>query len=119
MAERRAPVPWLVVGAILATILLASNWTAIVERVTLDPYERAFRSAQRENSARGDAPAATTSDRVRAEIASSTDCRWLQSTFDRNMDDFDRRSSTDPLRSVVLSYGNAAHDRMNAIGCYD
>ena len=54
---------------------------------------------------------------VYEEIAAMTDCVELQATFDRNMDDVERRDPGDPLRDVVFGYANAANDRMRDLGC--
>jgi hypothetical protein len=52
-----------------------------------------------------------------AEIDSSTDCDWLQETFDRAGDNHDTASSY-AEREWTLGYMDAADDRMREIGCY-
>lgn len=54
---------------------------------------------------------------VYEEIETSTDCAFLQDTFDRNMDAWDARPFGDPLKDVVGSYADAALDRMEDIDC--
>jgi hypothetical protein len=60
---------------------------------------------------------------VHAEIESSTDCAWLQETFDRNMDryemmDASARTEEGSIGEVLRAYWDAADDRMSDIGCY-
>lgn len=55
---------------------------------------------------------------VYERIESMTDCAALQETFDRNMDDAERREPNTFLRDVVLSYAETADDRMREVGCY-
>lgn len=55
---------------------------------------------------------------VYAEIEATSDCAVLQATFDRSMDNAEARRTGDPLRDVSLSYADAAHARLEAVGCY-
>lgn len=64
------------------------------------------------------APARPGSAAVYTQIAAMNDCKALQETFTRNMNDRDRRQRGDPLREAVTAYAFAADDRMQAIGCY-
>ena len=60
---------------------------------------------------------------VYVEIAASTDCAWLQETFDRNMDRYEasdayaRQQPGNP-GTWEKAYADAADDRMREAGCY-
>jgi hypothetical protein len=55
---------------------------------------------------------------VYEQIKAMTDCKELQETFDRNMDDVSRRAQGDSLRTISRSYAGVANERMRDIGCY-
>lgn len=51
------------------------------------------------------------------DIEATTSCPDLQSTFDDNMGDAERRGPNDPLYDTLLGYATAANDRMVDLGC--
>jgi hypothetical protein len=55
---------------------------------------------------------------VYEQIQATSDCDALQETFDRNMDDVERRDPGDPLREATFSYATAANNRMDQLGCF-
>lgn len=56
---------------------------------------------------------------VYADIEATTDCGELQTGFDRNMSDVERREPGDPLRDVTMAYAEAYDAQMKEAGCYD
>lgn len=55
---------------------------------------------------------------VYERIASMTSCTELQREFDIAYDNVEAREPGDPLREISQSYGDAAHNRMQEVGCY-
>lgn len=55
---------------------------------------------------------------VYAEIAASTDCGWLQASFDRAAVNNDSAAWGSDEAKWTADYMSAANDRMQALGCY-
>jgi hypothetical protein len=63
-------------------------------------------------------PARPGSATVYAEIETSTDCVWLQETFDRAYANHGRASYGSGEREWTRGYMHASDDRMREIGCF-
>jgi len=82
-----------------------------------DTAETTVQAPQAEEAALPGSPA------VYEEIAASTDCAWLQETFDRNRDRYEARDPSERTQDGnpgqwEKAYAEAADDRMSEIGCY-
>ena len=55
---------------------------------------------------------------VYAEIETSSDCRWLQASFDQAAENNDRAPAGSSAFDWSLGYMRAADDRMDGLGCY-
>ena len=102
----------IVIGGMLFLAVALQAWNA---RPPAGPdparFDRAYEDVKR-------APRDAGSQDVYLRISGMTSCPELQATFDRNMDDAERRKPSDPLREITLSYARAADTRMKALGCY-
>lgn len=54
---------------------------------------------------------------VYAGIEASTDCGWLQASFDRAADNNERAALGSSAQKWTANYMSAANDRMRALGC--
>lgn len=55
---------------------------------------------------------------VYAEISASSDCAWLQTSFDQASENNDRAPAGSSAFDWSLGYMRAADERMEAVGCY-